>query len=138
MIVTKTIELKTKGGTDIINITPEVEKALASSKLKSGMVTVFVTHTTCGVTINEYEPGLVSDIKNIFEELVPEKAPYLHNQTWGDANGYAHLRASLLGFSVTIPIIDGKMMLGTWQQVILLDFDNRPRERTVILQFTGE
>lgn len=138
MIINRSLELKTQGNTDIINVTSDVERSLSETGMREGSVTVFSTHTTCGVTIMEYEPGLIADFKKAWERLVPKDVPYEHNVRWGDGNGYSHVRASMLGFSVTIPVAGGKMMLGEWQQVVLVDFDNRPRERKIILQFSGE
>ncbi|MHC4124225.1 MAG: secondary thiamine-phosphate synthase enzyme YjbQ, partial [Planctomycetota bacterium] len=105
----------------------------------SGTVTVFNVGSTAGVTTTEYEPGLANyDIKAAFEKIAPEKAEYEHEQTWHDDNGHAHVRATLLGPSLSVPVIDGQMTLGTWQQIILVDFDTRPRTRTVICQIVGE
>lgn len=138
MLINKTLEIQTNGNTDIINVTPDIERSLSESGMHEGSVTVFSMHTTCGVTIIEYEPGLLADFKKAWERLVPKDIAYEHDARWGDGNGYSHVRASMLGFSITIPVADGKLMLGTWQQVVLVDFDNRPRERKIILQFCGE
>ena len=138
MIVNRALEIKTQGNTDIINITPDIERSLSEAGIRQGTVTVFSTHTTCSVTIMEYEPGLIADFKKAWERIVPRDIPYEHDKRWGDGNGYSHVRASLLGFSVTIPFTDSGMMLGTWQQVVLVDFDVRPRDRHIILQFSGE
>ncbi len=138
VIINKTIEIKTQGNTDIINITLQIERSLTESSLNHGTVTVFSAHTTCAITIIEYEPGLIDDFKNVWEQIVPKDVQYEHDKRWNDGNGYAHVRASILGFSVTIPFTDHKMMLGTWQQVVLVDFDNRPRDRQIVLQFAGE
>lgn len=138
MIVTKNINLRSKGETDIINITPDVETAVRNSKVKSGAATVFVKGATGGITTVEYEPGLVSDLKEAFEKLAPRDARYAHNERWGDGNGFSHVRASLLGPSLTVPFLKGKLVLGTWQQIIFIDFDNRPRSREIIVQIIGE
>ena len=138
MLTTETISLKTNGNCDIINITHHVETLLSKSNLSNGIVTVFVTGSTAGVTTIEYEPGLVADIKEAFERIAPKSIPYAHNETWGDGNGYSHIRASLLGASLVIPFTDSKMVLGTWQQIVLVDFDNRPRKRDVVVQIMGE
>ncbi len=138
MILTETIRFKTNGDCDVVNITHHVEAQLATSNLKNGIVTVFVTGSTAGVTTIEYEPGLVADIKEAFERIAPKGIPYAHNETWGDGNGYSHIRASLLGASLIIPLENFKMVLGTWQQIVLIDFDNRPRKRDVVVQVTGE
>jgi secondary thiamine-phosphate synthase enzyme len=138
VIINRALEIKTQGNTDIINITPDIERSLAEAGISEGTVTIFSMHTTCAVTIIEYEPGLIADFKSVWERLVPKDIQYEHNKRWNDGNGYAHVRASMLGFSVTIPFTDRKMMLGTWQQVVLVDFDNRPRDRHIIFQFSGE
>ena len=138
MVVTKNIHLKSKGETDIINITSEVASALKGSKLKNGTATVFISGATGGITTVEYEPGLVSDLKTAFEKIAPRKGEYEHNTKWGDGNGFSHVRASLLGPSLTVPFTDGKLTLGTWQQIIFIDFDNRPRSREIVVQLIGE
>ncbi len=135
---TKSIRVETKGDTDIIDITASVAEAIDESGLKVGTVTVFAAHSTCGVTTVEFEPGLVSDLKAAFERLVPKGMAYQHDRRWEDGNGHAHVRASLLGASLVIPFAQGRPLLGTWQQVVLIDFDNRPRSREVILQVMGE
>jgi len=138
MITTETISLSTKGHCDIIDITTQVEQQIAESKIGSGIVTVFVTGSTAGLTTIEYEPGLISDLKEMWQRLVPESIPYGHDRAWGDGNGYSHVRASLLGASLVIPFSQKKLLFGTWQQIVLLDFDNRPRSRRLILQIMGE
>lgn len=138
MVVTGEISLRTHGDSDILDITAKVEKFVLDSKLTNGIVTVFVNGSTAGVTTIEFEPGAVADFQKLWERLVPKNIPYDHNERWGDGNGYAHMRASLLGASLVVPFADRKMMLGTWQQIILVDFDNRPRQRTVIVQVIGE
>jgi len=138
MVITRSVQIPTRGDCDIIDITERVSGAIQESGLKSGIATVFVAHSTCGVTTVEYEPGLVSDLKALFERIAPQGIPYGHDQRWGDGNGHSHVRASLLGGSFSVPFSDGRPMLGTWQQVILIDFDNRPRTREVILQIIGE
>ncbi len=138
MVITKNIKLKSRGETDIINITGEVEFVFGKSKLKNGIITVFVSGATAALTTVEYEPGLVSDLKSAFEKLAPRNGKYAHNTKWGDGNGFSHIRASLLGPSLTVPFSGGKLMLGTWQQIIFIDFDNRPRSREIVLQIIGE
>jgi secondary thiamine-phosphate synthase enzyme len=138
MIVTKNISLRTKGDCDIIDITPEVERHVAEADVNSGIVTVFVAGSTAGVTTIEFESGLVSDFKNMWERTVPKDIPYNHDERWGDGNGHSHTRASLLGASLVVPFNDKKLALGTWQQIVLVDFDNRARTRQVILQIMGE
>jgi secondary thiamine-phosphate synthase enzyme len=138
MVITESISLKTNGDCDVINITHHVEEQILKNNLKNGIVTVFVTGSTAGVTTIEYESGLVADIKEAFERIAPKNIPYAHNETWGDGNGYSHIRASLLGASLVIPFENRKMVLGTWQQIVLIDFDIRPRRREVVIQLTGE
>ena len=130
--------MKTKGDGEIIDITPKVQKQLTESDISGGIVTVFVQHSTCGITTVEYEPGLIEDLGKLWERIAPKNIPYAHDAHWGDGNGYAHVRASLLGASLTVPFVDKKLALGTWQQIILVDFDNRPRSRTVVVQVMGE
>jgi secondary thiamine-phosphate synthase enzyme len=138
MVITGEISLRTHGNGDILDITAKVEKFVLDSKLTNGTVTVFVNGSTAGLTTIEFEPGLVSDFQKLWERLAPKNIPYDHNERWGDGNGYAHVRASLLGASLVVPFTDRKMALGTWQQIILVDFDNRSRQRTVIIQVMGE
>jgi len=124
----------TKGYNDIINLTPDIEKVVEESKVKDGIALIFVSGSTAAITTLEYEPNLIQDFKDILEKLIPEKADYRHNETWADDNGYAHLRSSLIGQSLVVPIENSKLVLGTWQQIVLIDFDNRPRERKVIIK----
>lgn len=138
MIKTETISLHTQGHCDIIDITPQVEQKLAESNIDSGIVTVFVTGSTAGLTTIEYEPGLISDLKEMWQRLVPENIPYGHDQAWGDGNGHSHVRSALLGASLVIPFSHKRLTLGTWQQIVLLDFDNRPRSRQLLVQIMGE
>lgn len=137
-IVTKTVTVKTKGHTDIVDISERVAESLRLSNLRNGTLTVFVSGSTAGVTTVEYEPGLLKDLPEAFEVIAPVGKRYHHDDTWHDGNGYAHVRASLLGPSLTIPFADGNLLLGTWQQVVLIDFDNRPRSREIIVQMFGE
>lgn len=137
-VVSKKIKLNTRGDTDIINITEEVIEKLKDSRLSNGTVTVFVSGSTGALTTVEYEPGLIKDLNRLFEEIAPKRKEYAHNQTWGDGNGYAHVRASLLGPSLTIPFVNKSLQLGTWQQIVFIDFDNRPRSRELTLQIIGE
>lgn len=129
-----TLELKTTGGTDIIDITGRVEKAVVDSGAKDGLVTVFTPGSTAALSTIEYEEGVVEDLRKTIEALVPKDRTYLHDSRWGDGNGYAHVRAALLKPSLAIPLAGGEMALGTWQQIVLLDFDNRPRGRRVVVQ----
>jgi len=137
-VVTREINLKTKGNPDLVNITAEISEVLELAGLKEGSMTVFVVGSTAAITSFEYEPGLVKDVQELFDKLIPSGKQYKHDATWGDANGFSHLRASLQGPSLTIPFKAGKLLLGTWQQVVLAEFDNRPRQRQVIIQLIGE
>jgi secondary thiamine-phosphate synthase enzyme len=138
MVQTRRIELKTKGHCDIIDITRQVTHEVAQTELRDGTVTIFVPGSTGGVTTVEYESGLVSDLRRLFDRVAPTDIPYQHDRRWGDGNGHAHVRASLLGASLTVPFVDKKLTLGTWQQIVFLDFDNRPRSRQLVLQIVGE
>jgi secondary thiamine-phosphate synthase enzyme len=137
-VVTKSFSVKTKGDTDIIDITNQVVKALKDAQLNNGTLTVFVPGSTAGITTTEYEPGLLKDLPDLFEKLIPKSGHYHHNLTWGDGNGYAHVRAALLKSFFTVPFVNGEMILGTWQQIILVDFDNRHRNREIVVQVIGE
>ena len=137
-VVTKKIKLNTKGDTDIIDITPHVKGHISKSGVGSGIATVFVSGSTGGLTTVEYEQGLIQDLKDYFEKIAPKAGKYEHNLRWHDGNGYAHVRASFLGPSVSIPFVKGKLELGTWQQIIFIDFDNRPRSRELIVQIVGD
>ncbi len=137
-IETSRISLSTKGYTDIFDITKKVDAAVSKSGFENGTVTVFVPGSTGGVTTVEYEPGLVKDIKEIFERLFPYEDHYEHNAAWGDGNGSSHIRASLLGPSITVPFVNGEMTLGTWQQIIFIDFDTKGRSREIVVQVAGE
>lgn len=138
MVRTETIKVETKGNCDVVNITEQVSDMIARADMREGTVTVFNVGSTAGITTTEYEPGLVNyDIKAAFEKIAPERARYEHEETWHDDNGHAHVRATLLGPSLSVPVIESKLMLGTWQQIILVDFDTRPRTRTVICQMIG-
>ena len=135
MVKTQKITVKTKGNCDVIDITGKVSEAVSGSGINDGIVTLFNIGSTAGITTTEYEPGLVNyDIAAAFEKIAPENARYEHEETWHDDNGHAHIRASLLGPSLSVPVVDGRLTLGTWQQIILVDFDTRPRTRTVIAQ----
>lgn len=136
-IETKSISLKTKGHNEIIDITSDISRLLAESSMKEGNVLVFVPGATGGITTIEYEPGLIQDYPEFFEKIIPSNMVYHHDETWNDANGYAHVRAALQGPSLTVPFSQSKLLLGTWQQIIFVDFDNRSRNRNIIAQFTG-
>ena len=138
MIIGRSIDLHTKGRGDTLDITGQIALILRESQLKDGIASVFVTGSTAGVTTIEFEPNLVQDFREAWEDIAPEGEVYRHDKTWGDANGYAHVRASLLGPSLVVPFKDGELLLGTWQQIVLVDFDNRTRKRQVIVQIMGE
>lgn len=137
-VITKNISLETKGNADIIDITAQVSDIVSNCDVKNGTVTVFVPGSTGAITTIEYEPGLVEDLHRLFEEVASEKKKYAHNLRWGDGNGHSHVRAALIGPSLTVPFTDSVMYLGTWQQVIFIDFDNRFRSRELIVQIVGE
>ena len=138
MVITKRISLQTKGECDIIDITPQVEQQVAGSDINSGIITLFVAGSTAGIATIEFESGLLSDFQSMWERNVPQNIPYDHNRRWGDGNGHSHVRASLLGASLVVPFHDKGLTLGTWQQIVVVDFDNRPRSRQIILQIMGE
>jgi len=138
MVVTGRISLQTKGRCDIVDITPQVQEQLAESNINRGTITLFIAGSTAGISTIEFESGLVSDFKNMWERNVPQNISYAHDSRWGDGNGYSHVRASLLGASLVVPFNDRRLTLGTWQQIVVVDFDNRPRSRQIIAQIMGE
>ena len=138
MVVTKKISLDSKGHCDIIDITPEVQKQLAETDISDGTVTLFISGSTAGITTIEFESGLLSDFKKMWERNIPQDIPYEHDRAWGDGNGHSHVRASLLGASLVIPFSDRRLTLGTWQQIVVVDFDNRARSRQIVVQIMGE
>lgn len=133
-IINGKIILETQGFTDIIDITKEVENIVDSHEIENGQVLVYTAGSTASITSIEYEPGLIKDFPEILEKLIPMDYKYKHDEKWNDGNGYAHIRASIIGNSFNIPIINGSLSLGTWQQIVLVDFDNKPRTRQVIVQ----
>ena len=138
-IITESIEFTTQGHNHIIDITTHIREKLIDTGIYEGQVLVSAVGSTTGITTLEFEPGLVNrDVHEMFELFAPYGKPYLHNKTWGDDNGAAHLRSTLTGTSITIPFVGGKLILGTWQQVVFMDFDTRPRQRRVIVQFMGQ
>jgi secondary thiamine-phosphate synthase enzyme len=137
-VVTKDITFQSKGNCDIIDITSRVAKNVEESGVASGIVTLFVVGSTAGITTIEYEPNLLSDFKTMWERVMPQNIPYEHNRTWGDGNGHSHVRASTLGASLVIPIVGRRLALGTWQQIVFVDFDNRARSRKMVIQILGE
>ncbi len=136
-IKTEIINLNTNGFPDIIDLSRQIDSALAKSGIKEGLLTVFVPGSTAGITTIEYEPGLLKDIPALCEKLAPKSARYAHNDTWHDGNGFSHVLAALFKPSLSIPFVDAMPILGTWQQVVLADFDNRPRQRRVVIQIIG-
>ena len=138
MVVTRSIHLHTQGNADILDITEEVAGAVSDAGLQDGTVTIFSPSATSALTTIEYEPGCLSDLRRLFDEIVDPERHYAHNARWGDGNGHSHVRAALLGPSFTVPFVDGRLTLGTWQQIIFVDFDNRPRERELVAQIVGE
>jgi secondary thiamine-phosphate synthase enzyme len=137
-VVTKSFKIKTKGNTDILDITPDVKKMVKDTKIKNGIANVFVPGSTAGITTIEYEPGLKKDLPAAFERIAPQNIEYAHHQTWGDWNGHAHVRSALLKTSFTVPFVSADLILGTWQQIVLIDFDTHPRNREIIVQVMGE
>jgi secondary thiamine-phosphate synthase enzyme len=137
-VITDTIHFTTEGFNDVKDVTGPVSRRLAANRLQDGTVTVFVPGSTAGLTTIEYEPGALEDLTDLMERLVPSDGSYNHDKKWGDGNGFSHVRAAIIGPSLTIPFTQGKLSLGTWQQVVFIDFDNRPRSRSLVLQFIGE
>jgi secondary thiamine-phosphate synthase enzyme len=132
------ILLTTRGNTDILDITEQVSEKIQSRKIATGLVTLFCPSSTSGLTTIEYEPGVIKDLKAIIDEIVPEDYDYQHEKAWHDGNGHSHIRSALLKPSISVPINDGRMTLGTWQQIVYIDFDNRSRKREIIVQIMGE
>ncbi|MCI0555515.1 MAG: secondary thiamine-phosphate synthase enzyme YjbQ [Anaerolineae bacterium] len=137
-VVSKSISVNTKGDADIHDITDQITDVVSKSGLASGIATIFCPSSTSALTTIEYESGALNDLRRLFDEIVPANREYAHNERWHDGNGHSHVRAALLGPSITIPFVDRKLTLGTWQQVIYVDFDNRPRQRKLIVQLIGE
>jgi secondary thiamine-phosphate synthase enzyme len=136
-IFTDFIRVSTKGRSDVVDITPQVEQVLDRSGFCEGQLTVFVPGSTAGVTTLEFEPGLIEDMPAALERLAPSGAAYRHDATWGDGNGHSHVRAAFIGASLTVPFKEGRMLLGRWQQIVLVDCDNRSRERSIVVQAFG-
>lgn len=131
------LNINTKGNSHIVDITSNILSVLNKSNINNGLATVFSVGSTGGITTIEYEPGLIKDFPGMLDKIAPE-GNYCHDRTWGDGNGHAHLRSSLIGTSFTVPVVDGEMTLGTWQQIVLVDFDTHPRTRKVVVQILGE
>ena len=138
MIIVETISINTKGFCDIINITPQVFSILKKSPVVDGLITIFCPGSTGSITTIEYESGVLQDLKDALDRIAPSDIPYAHDRRWGDGNGFSHVRAALMKPSLTVPLVDGKPTLGTWQQVVFIDFDNRERHREIIVQVMGE
>lgn len=138
MIDTKEITFDTTGNGDIVDLTDDLRRVVKLSEVKSGTLTVFVPGSTGALTTVEYEPGLIKDLPEMFDKLVPSDRAYHHDETWHDGNGFSHLRSSLVGPDITIPFVSRELTLGRWQQVVFLEFDNRARHRTLVLQLMGE
>ncbi len=138
MVFTETFSLSAKGFCDIIDVTGKVGAAVGRSGIASGLATVFCPGSTCSLTTIEYEPGVIHDLAKVIEKIVPSNVPYEHDRRWGDGNGFSHVRAALLKPSITVPLVNKKLALGTWQQIVFLDFDNRERRRELIVQVVGE
>ena len=138
-VETHEFEIETQGDSQVLNLTDHVVQFVNAGRISEGLVTIFVVGSTAGITTTEFEPGLVDhDLKAAFENLAPQDARYRHEETWHDDNGHSHVRASLLGPSLTVPLVNRKLQLGTWQQLILIDFDTRPRTRRIVVQVIGE
>jgi secondary thiamine-phosphate synthase enzyme len=137
-VETREITLQSRGNCDIIDITAQVGKDVEKSGINNGTLTLFVVGSTAGITTIEYEPNLLSDFKGMWDRTIPQSIPYEHDKTWGDGNGHSHVRASTLGASLTVPFVNKRLTLGTWQQIIFVDFDNRPRSRKIAVQILGE
>lgn len=138
MVGTGRLSVQSTGNTDVIDITQGVRNEVGKIGINAGVATVFVVGSTAGITTLEFEPGLVADLKELFSRLAPAEAPYRHNLRWGDDNGHSHLCSSLLGTSLSVPLVEGRLSLGTWQQIVLIDFDIRPRRRDIVVQVLGD
>ena len=137
-VETKSIKVQTNGNGDTLDITSDVQNQITNCDLVSGIVTIFTPSSTSGITTLEFEPGCVEDLQRLFNEILPSDREYAHNKRWGDGNGHSHARAALLKPSLTIPFVDKNLTLGTWQQIILVDFDTRQRQRKLVVQILGE
>ncbi|TET86416.1 MAG: YjbQ family protein [Dehalococcoidia bacterium] len=138
MVESRRIKINTRGNCDIIDITPQVAREVDDSGIGSGIITVFAVGSTAGISTIENESGLLSDFKAMWDRVIPVNIDYRHNRAWGEGNGHSHIRASVLSASLTVPFSDKRMALGTWQQIVYVDFDNRPRSREIVLQIMGE
>jgi secondary thiamine-phosphate synthase enzyme len=138
MVITQELHLHTQGNCDVQDITPQVERAVRDSGLQAGIATVFCPGATGGLTTIEYESGVVADLQQVLDEIVPPDRDYRHHLRWGDDNGHSHVRAALIGPSLSVPFVEGRLTLGTWQQIVFLDLDTHPRSRRLVLQILGE
>ena len=138
MVIGKTILINTKGNCDVVDITSQISNKISQSIIKNGIITIFISGSTAGITTIEYEDGVIDDFKIMWDRNIPKNITYRHDSKWGDGNGFSHVRASLLGASLVVPFSNKKLLLGTWQQIIVMDFDNRPRSREIVLQLMGE
>ncbi|ARM30725.1 secondary thiamine-phosphate synthase enzyme YjbQ [Prosthecochloris sp. HL-130-GSB] len=138
MTYSTTLDIETKGFSDIIDITTDIEKTIHESRIQEGIVNITVMGSTASITTIEYEPALVEDMQRKLQQLVPDSEPSLHSRTWGDDNGFSHMRASLMGPGITMPVHKNRLKRGTWQQVVCIDHDNRPRTREIFVQIVGE
>jgi secondary thiamine-phosphate synthase enzyme len=138
MVITRELPLQTRGGYDVQDITASVAQVVRESKSQNGIVTIFCPGSTGALTTIEYESGVIADLKQVLDEIAPPDRPYRHHQRWGDDNGHSHIRAALIGPSLTVPFVSGALTLGTWQQIVFCDFDTRPRSRRLVIQVLGE
>ena len=138
MVVTEYITFETDGFCDQVDITEMVQERVDAAEMENGIALIFVPGSTGALTTMEYEPGLRKDVENLMEQLAPQDVEYAHDLTWGDGNGFSHIRSSLMGTSFAAPVVGGQLLLGTWQQIVFLDFDNRSRSRRLVVQMVGE
>jgi secondary thiamine-phosphate synthase enzyme len=138
LVSTETVSFRTEGFCHLVDITPVTQDKVRESGMTQGMAVVFVPGSTGAVLTMEFEDGLVQDFQRLMEQLAPQNSPYEHDRRWGDGNGFSHLRAALMGASAVVPVVNGRLALGTWQQLLFVDFDNRKRQRTIIVQLLGE
>jgi secondary thiamine-phosphate synthase enzyme len=138
VVKTESVRMRTQGDGDTLDITAQVAEAVERTGIRAGTATVFCTGSTCGVTTIEFEPGAVADFQRLFDEIAPADQAYRHHLRWGDDNGHSHVRSALLGCSLTVPFSRGRLLLGTWQQIVLVDFDTHPRNRELVVQVMGE
>jgi secondary thiamine-phosphate synthase enzyme len=137
-VITHTLQIETQGNADVVDISRQVTDAVLESGMTNGIITVFCPSATSALTTIEYESGVINDLRRLFDEIIDPERHYEHNARWGDGNGHSHVRAAILGPSLTIPFVERKLTLGTWQQIIFIDFDNRARRRSLIAQVIGE